>query len=573
MSTVFRTPLIDPVRNFVASWLYSEGPLFSLRRHRSFLKTYFTFTRLRRKGEHEKLVELIGVLHPTVIGRGWWFRFWSTRLKLKISSLIPKPELINSAPMADPLQVMFPKEYIELSKSQANFSRVLGSIFFKFPKVYLTVPEARGLERFKNRLECHTPWNWKKFEIKCDHNGRDFSTYLTNRESRELVLSSFHNTFNKSDEFHQAILTLLQERQKFAKSVGNFKSWTSMQYAMNGGIDGTSILNRMYQDGKTSVKSKISKLKQNYIDTTDEAFLLANSSGNQIKSDTAKYEYKRVLSETMHEFAKMFSVQIQPVPTDTSTGWHSNVLIYKVGAHGYIYLDLFRRPFSILAGTGPHCTMLGENHVRISMGLLPPYRSEITFQKERFFTPEETTALWHELGHAMHVLLRPAESPISQLPLDMRERCSVLCEMKYISNNPSIRLNFFYLDIIRNIAVSDFLHSEHFDPFTATIDDLKRESRRVFAQFTLLGPLASWCNPLAGELSNYILDGESRTGYLLAYYRAATILKSENCFENFKMDFIDKKFKPIVYKAFQPDGVSKSIPAITKDLWSISKAG
>jgi hypothetical protein len=203
------------------------------------------------------------------------------------------------------------------------------------------------------------------------------------------------------------------------------------------------------------------------------------------------------------------------------------------------------------------------------MGFQPPYRSDITFKKERNFTFEEISALMHELGHCMHLLLKPIGSPVSQLPLDMRETVSVMTEMycetdefldklvgSQISSNHRLALSrneYFYVDIVRNLAVSEYIHSSKFDPNTATVAELKKIVREIYGKYSPI-PLAEYVNPLGGELSNYLIDGESRVGYLMSYIRAASILsdvKNGTCngdvvFQRLREQFVEKPFLPIV---------------------------
>lgn len=547
MSTAFRTPILDTLRNIIQSFSKNGGDegLFSLRLHRSCIRALY---RLYTKND---LAQLGGVLDPKILGRGLWFRFWSRRVRSRCLSL----STISST-FVNPLELIFGNPHKQaLAESTANLARTMGGIFLLFPKVYLTPLEARGLEFQKRRLECHYPWNWGQYEIRCDGNGKEFANYITDPKIRDRILRAYYKTF--TNEFHLAILKVLQDRQNFAKSL-KFDSWTEMQYAMNGIAD-LHIIEKMFLSGGQKL------LKNAYrqypkIATTDEGHVrnklypeLPPSSGG---------EYRQVLSEIVKKLTEFFQTDIIPVPHDSSKqGWHPDVLCFRVVGHGFIYLDLFRRPFSALAGSPPHCSVLSEGHVRIHMGLIPPHRSEITFKKERNLTTEEITALWHEFGHAMHVLLRPRGAPIAQLPMDMREAPSILCEMFALGKTRNV---FFYTDIIRNIAVFDFLHSKNFDPFTANIDELIFEARRVYAQFSSPVELTDYFNPLAGELGNYLIDGESRTGYILAYMQTAQSL--QNGEQNFSQIFQQFKNNFIQNDSFNNSFVSNALNHVTPNV-------
>ena len=591
MSNAFRTPFLDTLRNLVAVWVLPRrrtGP-FSLREYRSSIRTIL----LTRKSTTLNSSELGGVLDPKIIGGGRWFRFWSARVR---KTLLAR----STGPFSAPAELAGSMDF----ESIASLRRTMGALFFKFPKLHFPIQQVRGLEFQKRRLECHLR-NHGKFEIRCDGTGHEFASYIKNRGSREKILKAYYGVFDQSEEFHTAILAVLEQRQTFAQSRG-FRSWNELQLAASGIASeeaGSAILGHIYS--KVQLGPKMHAMRKIPLDvpnskgatssaaadSTDESFLITSlRRGRPVVANPSVFEYKKVIERIVTKLETLFKAKISHAQLDlTRHGWHPTVLAFKVIAgekEGFIYLDLFRRGMSSpLAGSPPHCSVLSKCHVRIHMGLLPPYRSEITFRKERNLTYEEITALWHEFGHAMHVLLRPDDAPVSQLPLDMREAPSILCElysltdecMDWLSENQLTKAEkaslkrdeFFYLDIIRNIAVSDFLHSSKFDPFAATPAQLREEARRVYSQFSPI-KVAEFVNPLGGELSNYLLDGESRTGYLLSYIRAsASMLRVrdgeediESLFVRFKSEFIDQVFPPFVSGALQRLPVKHPLPPI-----------
>ena len=553
----------------------------------------------------DKLLALGGVVTPSIIGKGFWFKRWSRHLQSKIKNFlqteIPPETLITRGAFISPFDLVSSIDRASLDISTDSFKRAATSLYLVFPKLFFDPVEVCGLEFQKRRLECHSFSNWKKYQIRCDGNGRDFASYIRNTDTREKILSRYYSVFD-GHEFHESLLQLLKERKKFANKLG-FTSWTEMQSVANGFASefaGSNFINSVYS--KLNLKPLLAQMKRaNVLPTTnlDEQFALTQLRLAKLpKNETlvamnrreSVFEHKRILSSLLLVVGKLFRVEFQPVNTNLwRDGWHPQVEVFKVVKDGdqeigFVYIDLFRRMSSSVAG-GPHCSVLDpQNHVRVFMGLEPPYTSDITFRKERNFIFEEISALMHELGHCMHLLLRPAGSPIAQLPLDVRETVSILTELycetdEFIDSitqgklspgeqSAAKRNEFFYLDILRNVAVFEFLHSTKFDPDTATVEDLKATARQVYGKYSPF-PLADCFNPLGGELVNYLMDGESRIGYLAAYARASSLLapvKSGACtgeevFESVNNQFIQRVFQPVMSNLLESrTKKSQSIP-------------
>jgi len=524
-----------------------------------------------------------------------------------------REDLVREGSFSSPLEIACINKKVKFAQKNltdaiGSFRRTIGIVYFKFPKHYFDPSQVRGLEFQKRRLECHTPLNWGKYEIRCDGNGRDFASYIHNRETRETILKAYYGVFG--DDFHASVLEVLKARKNFALSLG-FKSWSEMQSVMNGfrggELSGYNFAEYLYAEGAGRIRKLVTQLKRNYPGGDEQYMLTQHRLESVPKNETTVamtrresiFSHEKILPKIFSIISDLFSVSFEPVESSLFLdGWHPTVKIYRVldsqssERLGYVYLDLFRRGSG--GGMPPHCSVLmPENHIRVYMGFHPPYRSDVTLKKERNFTFDEISALMHELGHCMHLLLRPNRSPISQLPLDMRETVSILTEMycetdEFIdtltggkldeNGKKAIRRNeFFHVDIIRNVAVSEYLHSSKFDPHNASVADLKRVSREVYGKFSPL-PVPEYVNPLGGELSNYLIDGESRVGYLLSYVRAASIL---NCvkmgntsgkyvFEQIRKEFIERSFDPIVSdlvesRIRQSDALVHPLPPILKN--------
>ena len=590
MSNAFRTPFLDVFRN-LASPIVSPGPdrVFSLRRRRVSLLNVFRATKLKRnlsassrsndaKGvgnSVQSLMDLIGILDPKVIGSGVWFRTWSRLLRRNIRDYISKRslscDLLDSALVSNssftcPLEVTVMRhpesERDSLDNAVAKFRRSAAALLLKFPKLYFHPSDVRGLSFQKSRLESHYPSKWGQYEIRCDHNGRQFVGFIHNRDSREKILRHHYKVYD--EEYLDAVVELLRQRRAFSNQLG-FSSWTEMQNVMNAigdcESDSSEFLHSVYQEGLPRIKILLSRMRNVPLDVgnhipgkikcncIDEEFVLTQMRNPTKLSNPKAFELERTMEKLLKVISSLFRVEVEQMQTSLLLhGWHKSVCVYRITSTdtpkyspGYIYLDLFRRPLSTLSGAGAHCSVLepSDRHVRIYMGLQPPYRSDVTFKKERFLTYEEITAIMHELGHAIHIVLRPPGSPLSQLPLHIREAVSVFCELYSLTDEcinsisgktvspDDVRIlkrdEYFYVDIIRNIAVMDAIHSTKFDPMKHGTAELVALSKEAFQRFSPVPP-ADFMNPLGGELINYLADGESRIGYIEAYIRASSII-------------------------------------------------
>ena len=591
MSNAFRTPIIDFVRNVLVQslpFIRREGS-FSLRLQRGSVYNTLRVWKLRRKlakaidskdsktleNSLQELQQILGCLNPLIVGSGLWFRFWTRILRNSTQKYISNQScrcqlleeaLVNCSSFACPFEVTVmrnPSLSLEpLQHATNRFQRNVASTLLKFPKLFFHPNEVKGLEFQKRRLESHSPSTWGQYEIRCDHNGEDFSGFIHNRATREKILSEYHKVYDDR-EYLASIIELLKERKRLANQLG-FESWSELQTVKNlignHENDGIQFLSSVYQHGLPQIKSLLSKMRMSCssnalndkeISSVDEMYILTQWRNPSKLIVPKAFEYERTLERITKCLGQLFRVNFVQVPNSLSLdGWHKTVKIYAVFRNnetskvpiGHIYIDLFKRPFSPLFGSGgPHCSVLhpADRHVRIYMGLQPPYRSDITLKKERFFTYEEITALMHELGHALHIILRPPGSPLSQLPLDIREAVSVLCELYSFTDQciDSIsekqiaphdkhivkRDEWFYLDIIRNVAVMEAIHSTKYNPFVDGPETLRSLSRDIYQEFSPIR-VSDFVNPLGGELANYLIDGESRVGYLQSYIRASGMI-------------------------------------------------
>ena len=620
MSNAFRTPIVDSFRNIVRCYLpIRSSPLFSLRAHRSALKSYLEFRHLTQTNKIDQLIAWGGVLTPSIIGKGFWFKRWSRYMQLKIKQFlqekVPTETLITKGVFISPFELVSKADQSALNTCTDSFRRSAASLYLLFPKMHFEPSEVRGLEFQKRRLECHTPSKWGKYEIRCDGNGRDFASYIRNRETRLKILTQYYTVFGR--DYHESLLALLRARKNFANQLG-FASWTELHAIANGYESekfGTQLIDSLFSE--LNLKHLISRFRKENVmpvDNLDEQFALTqlriaslprNETAVAMHKRESVFEYRKILEKILPLIGELFGVVFHPVETNRwIDGWHADVQVFKVSSMnngngeeeiGYIYLDLFRRLSSSGSGGGPHCSVLSpQNHVRVFMGFQPPYRSDITFQKERNFTFEEISALMHELGHCLHLLIRPQHSPVAQLPLDMKETVSILCEMycetdefvdKILDGNISAserttlkRNEFFYLDILRNVAVFEYIHSSEFDPHTATVEELKKAAKQVYSKYSPF-PLAECFNPLGGEVVNYLMDGDSRVGYLLAYIRASQVLapvkaglaSGESVFRKVNDEFVRREFEPMMSRLLESH-MRASDTAISHPLNPISSA-
>ena len=588
MSNAFRTPLIDPLRTALSSILPRvPAGVFPVRHCRSFLRSLIQAQSAKRNNNLEDLVDLLGVLDPKVAGGGLWFRAWSSRMRKHIEScLSSQSEFLDRmegfGSFTDPLKLTLMRKRIDkkdLDEAVGRLQRTMGAIFLSFPKIYFEPKDVKGLWFQKKRLECHTPGNWGKYEIRCDGSGKDFAAFIENKTSRSKIYEEYYKPFNANKEFAEAIICVLRERKKFAKKLG-FTSWTEMQAKLNGYPSNTfSLLQDVYK--VHSLKTTIARMKSGLANPSllDEQFLLTRQVRKPLEFKKSEiFEAKKIVGKIAEYLTRVFGIEITEVkPSLLRHGWHKAVRVFKVADRGYIYLDLYRRPVaaSPLAGAGPHCTVLrpSDEHVRIYMGLEPPYRSDVTFKKERNFTMDEITAIMHEFGHAIHILLRPRKAPVSQLPMDLRESVSVLMELSafsdsfldFVSSNKLTendkkhirRDDWFYLEILRNVAVCEYLHSDMFDPDTVdAAAQLRHVATEIYAQFSPIGAdnIEPYFNPLAGEVANYLVDGESRVGYLVSYARARRALgkqQSDVSIRNYFAETGARFFTPVASPALE----------------------
>ncbi len=554
-------------------------------------------------------LSFVGTVRPSIIGGGWWLKFWSKRLeKNAIRFVKTRPEIASSvanhAPFFSAIEATriacnLPEE-IAVSDT---LRRIMAAVYFQFPKVYFSPSEVKGLEFQKRRLECHFPLSkWGDYEIRCDGNGKEFASFVHVRSSRERILKGHYEAFGKVPEFNLALVELLKVRREYATQLG-FSSWTEMQARASGfesEFGPIEFLSSLYKDSQPHMNALLSQSRQlkmfdpkhKLTCPTDEGYFLTqlrNSLGSSeifAKKARKHFEYRACVRKLLRILENLFGVIFTPVEvTNFTHGWHPSVMAFKLerkvetSEHadtklGHIYIDLFRRKGIAM---GPHCTPLyPSNHVRVYMGLEPPYRSDVTFKKERYFTPEEITALMHELGHCMHILLRPKHGPVAQLPLDMREAVSIMTEIytetdEFVNNlcdnsvtpaekDSAFRRDvYFYIDIIRNVAVHEAIHSTKFDPFAGdAATEMERIAKESFAKFTPMH-VDEWMSPFAGELANYLLDGESRIGYLISYIRAAEEMSNiqkrktgpTHAFEELGHKYIQPRFEPYISQVLQ----------------------
>jgi hypothetical protein len=595
MSNCFRTPIIDPIRNLTRS-IFPQCEVFSLRLRRSSVRTLYHYYGLRQRvvsgsAPLGSLIDFVASTRPGIVGRGLWFRTWSKWLENDLKRFLnnrPSDQLVHASPYFSPIDALSVRSGVStdsLTSSMDAFRRVMAAVYFKFPKLYFPPNQVKGLEFQKRRLECHSPGKWGEYEIRCDGTGKEFASYIHVRATRDKILREYNTAFDAVPEFTDALVNVIRERKKFAAEFG-YNSWTELQAVSSGfesEFEPLDFLSGMYKDSQPVVRSFLNAVKKkDFVPTcpTDEGYILTQFRQGlvDLKKNAKSFEYKTCFSRILSLFEKSFAVQFEPLPlSEFSHGWHPSVMAFKVvrseQTHpiGYVYIDLFRR---VSGGVtmGPHCTPLyPDNHVRVFMGIEPPYRSDVTFKKERNFTYEEVTAIMHELGHAMHLLLRPTNSPIAQLPLDMRETVSIMMELFSESNECIEHVSgctvksahmfkrdpFFYIDIIRNVAVAEVIHSTKFDPFSANAAaELNSLARETFAKFTPM-KVENFMNPFGGEIANYLIDGESRVGYLMSYVRAANAMTSvrdgqtDEVFAKLKNDFISREFPPFVTPAVE----------------------
>eukprot|EP00449_Zooxanthella_nutricula_P047816 CAMPEP_0198588346 /NCGR_PEP_ID=MMETSP1462-20131121/133016_1 /TAXON_ID=1333877 /ORGANISM="Brandtodinium nutriculum, Strain RCC3387" /LENGTH=596 /DNA_ID=CAMNT_0044319845 /DNA_START=72 /DNA_END=1858 /DNA_ORIENTATION=- len=237
-------------------------------------------------------------------------------------------------------------------------------------------------------------------------------------------------------------------------------------------------------------------------------------------------------------------------------GWHKSVRVYEVidgqgGAPlasasarrlGHVYLDLYGRtsflgrPQVALAGALRLC----PGHAYISMNFGEPGMGQ-----NKLFNPEEMVAMAHELGHAIHMLCHMG-SPHDwdDLPLDVKELPSTLAETialqpgavaqyarHYSKGEPppeglvrSCQRDLsFFVRYLQSAHVALGLHSEAFDPHSATPEELRRTAVELWQRYSPVAANHAF-TPFGEEAGIYVAAGPTHIAYLLCYLRVDAIL-------------------------------------------------
>mmetsp|Transcript_20371 Transcript_20371/g.44381 ORF Transcript_20371/g.44381 Transcript_20371/m.44381 type:complete len:735 (+) Transcript_20371:34-2238(+) len=305
------------------------------------------------------------------------------------------------------------------------------------------------------------------------------------------------------------------------------------------------------------------------LDQPDEAFYRAFASREADSWKLATYlpaeqSIPRILEIVGRAYNVHFREADQPeIGVRLFSGWHRDVLIYEVvdgppnsgssglGGNqllGHLYLDLYQRatilgrPMTALAGA----LSMAKGHAHICMNLM-----NASWGHKKLFNPEEVIAIAHEVGHAVHMLCLGHNGTTPQefedLPLDLLELPSTLAET--IALQPSVIAQYarhrssggappdslvrschrdlhFFLKVLQSAQVTMGLHSDAFDPHTATKDDLREKATALWQRYSPVQAHPAF-TPFGDDIGLHVAMGSNHIAYLMCYLRVDTILHTQ----------------------------------------------
>lgn len=209
---------------------------------------------------------------------------------------------------------------------------------------------------------------------------------------------------------------------------------------------------------------------------------------------------------------------------------------------GYVYLDLYQSTgwFSSAEQLLPGASLIAPGHVYIAMnGLAPPWYTS------KGFHYSEITAMAHEFGHALHLLLYPGDVysvSAGDLPMDVVELPSTLTEtwvlhpsiMGTIAQKdgshppkellqPTQRDAWFYARIVQASNVALRLYD--FDPTNTSPEQLRQRAVNAWNEYNPnIASVDTSFSPFSEDIGPMIACGADAIAYLLCHINAATLL-------------------------------------------------
>lgn len=252
-----------------------------------------------------------------------------------------------------------------------------------------------------------------------------FITYSTKRNYREQIWRAFssrawNDAFDNTETVKE-IVTLKTERAKLL-GYANHADFT-LSERMAGSADRVfGFINDLIKTYKPAAEKDLADLRVlaradgiDDIKPWDMAYYREKMQQERFRFDSEElrpyFPLQKVLSGTFEHFSKLFGVKF--VPNAAYPTWHADVQTFDVvnvddGAFvGILYADFFPR-----TGKQPGAWMTSYRDQGLKFGDIkrPIVAIVCNFSKPTADTPsllthDEVTTLFHEMGHAMHMML------------------------------------------------------------------------------------------------------------------------------------------------------------------------
>lgn len=317
------------------------------------------------------------------------------------------------------LSVLSPQFQKNVKKSTEGFELVLkdeGDLAGLPPSAIAAAAEAAKEKGFENAwvVTLHAP------------SFMPFITYSTRRDLREQIWRAF-NTRAYGDDFDNSstikdILTLKAERAKLL-GYNSYADFTLTERMAGSSARVFEFLHDLIATYKPAAEQDLSDLKAyakrtdglNDVQPWDMPFYREKLQQERFQFDSEElrpyFPLEKVLNGTFEHFSKLFGVTF--TANTTYPVWHPDVTAYDVtnnddGAFvGILYADFFPRTgkqpgawMTTYRDQGLHFGTVERPLVAIVCNFTKP-----TADAPSLLTHDEVTTLFHEMGHAMHMML------------------------------------------------------------------------------------------------------------------------------------------------------------------------
>lgn len=438
-----------------------------------------------------------------------------------------------------------------------------------------------------NPLGSVAVWRSSKYKVPI---GRDalqkIGAFCQNAQTRTKIFEAYYAGFGPDAD--EAALDLMRTRRELAKRLG-FNTWADYQLrplSVGDAASAHKLMDRYWRDMQPTLTPYYKKMEAlgasvgaikssrpasdssaralSQMSHADAAFFKALITREVDTWRLAEYfPASKSLPKLLDVVGRAYNVHFRELPKPDllgrlATGWHKSVRIYEVRDGpaslasassqklGYVYLDVYARQdiFGRANSMPPNTLYLCRGHAYVSLNFAEP-----GYGQNKLFNPEEVEATAHELGHAVHMLChKGGPQDFHDLPLDVLELPSTLAET--IAMSPGAMAQYaghwssgalppdglvhscqrdlsFYLRYLQSAHVSLGLHSEAFDPHSATAEDLRRASVALWQRYSPITAHPAF-TPLGEDAGVYIGQGSTHIAYLLCYVRVDSILHGKS---------------------------------------------